>query len=176
MPRCRVVHEDLTAWIDGELPYRRAERLQGHLATCGRCADEGRRLLVAIDAQRRALAAVTAVDDIAPGAPWAQLQSAMRRYEDKRRSFWGWLGDWALRPLPLTGAAVAAAVVLLLLIAGGPAAVLIPLGVEPPPVAVKAHPDLFNNYPLIQHLDVLENFDTVESVPLDDDDQTPHQG
>ena len=68
-----------------------------------------------------------------------------------------------------SSAVAAAAVILALVFAGGPAAVLVPLGVESPPVAVKANPELFKDYPLIQHLDALENFDTVQSVPLDDD-------
>jgi len=175
MPSCRVVQKNLTAWIDGELPRRRGERMQRHVATCAQCAGEAEGLRAAIGAQRRAFATVTAVSDIAPGAQWLQLQSAMRRAEPERVPIWGWVRSWVLHPLPLTGAAVAAAVLLLFLMAGGPAAVLIPLGVESPPVAVKANPELFRNYPLIQHLDVLENFDTVESVPLDDD-QTPHEG
>ena len=44
-----------------------------------------------------------------------------------------------------------------------------PLGLESPPPAVVQHTELFKDYPLIERLDVLEHFDTVESVPLDDE-------
>jgi hypothetical protein len=80
------------------------------------------------------------------------------------------------RPIAVAGAAaMVGAILLLLSVVGGPTAVLVPLGVESPPVAVTREPELFENYRLIQQLDVLENFDTVESEPLDDD-QTYQQG
>jgi len=174
MPSCRAIQEDLTAWIDGELPPRPDARVQRHLATCARCAAEAQRVRAAIATHTHMLTAMTAVDDVVSGALWNRLHAAMQQ-EPEPISTWSRVRGWLLQPLPLAGATVAAAAVLILLIAGGPAAVLIPLGVEAPPLAVKANPDLFRNYPLIQHLDVLENFDTVESIPLDDD-QSPQKG
>jgi hypothetical protein len=101
----------------------------------------------------------------------AKLQRALAAEADGRASAWSSL----FRPLAIAGAVVTAVVVLFFSVMGGPKAVLIPLGVEPPPVAVTSDPDLFENYQVIQHLDALENFDNVESVPLDDD-QPVHQG
>jgi hypothetical protein len=47
--------------------------------------------------------------------------------------------------------------------------VFISVGIESPPTAVVREPDLYTDYPLIQQLDALEHFDTVQSVPLDDE-------
>jgi hypothetical protein len=60
------------------------------------------------------------------------------------------------------------------LLAVGPQMVLMPLGLESPPPAVAQHTGLFKDYPLIERLDVLEHFDTVESVPLDDEGASRH--
>src|SRR5262249_41516280 len=112
--------------------------------------------------------------DAAPA--WARLERALRTTGEPEgtwaalmRPFSATVREWFSHPLAQAAGAVAVAVGLTLVVAGGPKAVLIPLGVAPPPPAVRSHPDLFKDYSLIQHLDALENFDTVESEPLDDD-------
>ena len=171
MANCRAVKVELTAWCDGELSRRRAERIERHLTECAACLAQAESLSAAVRWQRRALPRVTAVTDHDIGALQARLRRALAAEPEPRASFWPWL----FRPVAIAAAAAMIGVVVLFSMMGGPNAVLIPLGVESPPVAVSSEPDLFENYQLIQHLDALENFDTVESVPLDDD-QTLHEG
>jgi hypothetical protein len=51
-----------------------------------------------------------------------------------------------------------------------PETVLVPLGIKSPPAAVSQAPVLFKDYPVIEKLDLLEHFDTVDSIPELDDD------
>jgi len=160
------VQEHLTAWIDGELPTELEGRVRGHLATCGSCAAEAASLRASIGLQQQVLKRLTATDtDV------ARLHAQLRRTIAAERVVAprGWLWAWILRPLVLTPALAMIAVMVLLTAAGGPTDVLVPLGVKSPPVAVKRAPDLFKDYTLIQHLDELEHFDTVESESLDDE-------
>ena len=166
MASCGTVQEHLTAWIDGELSPRWGKRVREHLAGCARCAAEADGLRASIALQRRVLTRLTAADvDV------AMLQARFRRAVDgdaeveRHRSLWNWL----LRPVVLAPALATLAVIVLLSAAGGPTDVLVPLGVTPPPPAVRRAPDLFKDYTLIQHLDELRHFDTVESEPLDDE-------
>ena len=166
---CHNVSQDLTAWIEGELPERRCDYIREHLAACARCSAEAGSLRMAIAWQQRALRAVTSLDGIATVALRAQLQHALAEAE-RRTPLWGWRPAWSSiwGRLALAGAALSFAIVVLLL-AGGPGMVLMPLGLESPPAAVAQHTELFKDYPLIERLDVLEHFDTVESMPLDDE-------
>lgn len=174
-PSCRTVRENLSAWIDAELSRRWTDRVRRHLDGCAACSAEAENLRTAIAGQRHALARIMTLDNFDPARLRAQLRRALHEHSDTTARWsgapewdsprWGWL----LRPVAVAGAALTAAMIGALVFAGGPRAVLIPLGVESPPSAVTREPELFKDYPLIQQLDVLENFDTVESVPLDDD-------
>lgn len=169
MPGCHNVSQDLTAWIEGELPERRYDHIREHLSGCARCSAEADSLRTAIAWQARALRAVTSLDGIAAVPSRARLQRALAAEAEKRTPLWGglaWSPTWGR--LALAGAALSFAAVVLLL-AGGPGMVLMPLGLESPPAAVAQHTELFKDYPLIERLDVLEHFDTVESMPLDDE-------
>ncbi len=171
MTSCQAVEQDLVAWCDGELSERQARRITEHVSACAACAGEAERTRSAIAWQKRALVDITAAT-VDTQALQTKLRRALAAEPDARMPWWGWF----LRPVAVAGAcAVALVVVVFFSVVGGPKAVLIPLGVEPPPVAVSSEPELFENYQLIQHLDALENFDTVESVPLDED-QTLHEG
>lgn len=171
MANCRAVKRDLTAWCDGELSRRWAERIEQHLAECAVCSAEAESLSAAIRWQHQALSRVTAVADYEFGGLEAKLRRALAAEREVPAPFW----SWPFRPVAIALAAAMIGVIMLFSIMGGPNAVLIPLGIESPPVAVSSEPELFENYQLIQHLDALENFDTVESVPLDDD-RTLHAG
>jgi anti-sigma factor RsiW len=176
MASCRVIRDNLTAWIDGELSSRWDDRVRTHLAACAACTTEADGLRQSIELQHRMLSQVTILPGFDPAPAWTRVQRALRAAArdtqdtaDAPGSWMAVLRGWFGHPLALAGAAMAVGLILLLAVAGGPKAVLIPLGVAPPPVAVTSHPDLFKDYSLIQHLDALENFDTVESEPLDDD-------
>jgi len=169
MPKCDAIREQLTAWIDGALPPRASEKIRGHIAGCAACAAESRSLQTTIATQQRLLSHAVGVEDYETAPLRFRLQRALavervRETEDTERS-WGWL----FRPLAIAGAVAASALILALSFAGGPTAVLIPLGVEAPPAKVSRAPEMFKEYPIIQQLDALENYDTVESTPLDDE-------
>ncbi len=169
MSGCRNFSEDLTAWLDGQLPDRRREQVSRHLANCTRCTAEIDSLHAAITLQGHVLRAltVTSVDTEALKTRLRRTLAAegdegtpVWRLRDVVASLWG--------RLALAGAVVSVAVAVLLL-AGGPGMVLMPLGLESPPPAVVQRTELFKDYPMIERLDVLEHFDTVESVPLEDE-------
>jgi anti-sigma factor RsiW len=167
---CHNVSEDLTAWLDGQLPRRQHERIRLHITQCARCAAEVNSLGAAIAWQQHALPAVSALDGVDTSALKVKLRYSMAKEADGGVPVWGlhrvWTSMWGR--LALAGAA-AAVVAIVFLLAGGPGMVLMPLGLESPPPAVARQTELFKEYPLIERLDVLEHFDTVESVPLDDD-------
>ncbi|MBP1684017.1 MAG: putative zinc-finger [Deltaproteobacteria bacterium] len=172
MIRCWFAQRNLTAWLDGELPEPRTRRLRHHLDACSRCSREAEHLRSAVHWHRRALPHL-----LTGGAlETISFQNTMHSVllAERRATVAPWTRP--IRPMVLAGAALMAGLILVLLsVAGGPSAVLIPLGVTSPPVAVTREPDLFENYQLIQQLDALENFDTVQSEPLDDD-ETSHHG
>jgi anti-sigma factor RsiW len=171
MSGCQDFSEDLTAWVEGQLPGWQQERMSEHLRHCLQCATEADSLRCAITWQRRALQAVAALDGVDPLALQAKLRRALTTAAaNDRAPAWGLRDLWAttLGRLALAGATVSIAA-LVLLLALGPGMVLMPLGLEAPPPAVAQQTDFFKDYPLIERLDVLEHFDTVESVPLDDD-------
>jgi anti-sigma factor RsiW len=165
MSTCGTVRENLTAWIDGELSPRWTERVRGHVARCAACAAEADSLRSSIGLQRTVLRHLSTVADVDTAALQARLRRAMAAADTPRPSAWRWL----LRPVVLAPALALVLVLGLFTAAGGPADVLVPLGVAPPPPAVKRAPGLFKDYSLIEHLDALEHFDTVEAEPLDDE-------
>lgn len=165
MNDCRAIEAELTAWCDGELSDRQAQRIEQHLQACPACAAEAEVLRTTIQWQRQTLPRIATAHDMNLAMLHGNLRRALAAEPEPRSAGWAWL----FRPFALAGAAAMIAAIVLFSILGGPRAVLIPLGVEPPPVEVSSEPELFENYQLIQHLDAMENFDTVQSVPLDDD-------
>ncbi len=166
MQSCRTIQENLTAWIDGELSARWNDRVGQHVQACSACAAETESLRAAIEWQRRTLVNAIVVEGLDPAVLQRRFERALRA-DDEATVERGW--SWLWRPVAFASAAVAVAAGVLLFVAGGPQAILMPLGLEAPPAAVGLAPDLFRDYPLIQRLDFLEHFDTVESVPLDDE-------
>jgi hypothetical protein len=111
------------------------------------------------------LTQLTTVGDVDAAVLHARLRRAVAAAAEPRPSRW----RWVLRPVVLAPVLTLLLVLGLFTAAGGPADVLVPLGVASPPPAVKRAPGLFKDYSLIQHLDELEHFDTVEAEPLDDE-------
>lgn len=177
MLRCRFFVKDLTAWIDGALDVKRSARVARHVARCVGCTREAADLRMSIAHQTDLLHVVTATDEVSPELLWMRLQGALATQaeattQSQDDSAWGWRGNLMWRrlmvPAALAGVVVSIAMVLLLHI-GPPETLLIAFGVESPPPMVARQTELFMDYPLIQELDALENFDTVEAVPLDDE-------
>jgi len=177
MSACQDFSEDLTAWVEEQLPAQRWEQLSEHVTHCPRCAAEAHSLRAAIVWQQRALQAVAALDGVDPLALKVRLRRELRAAADDKAPAWGLRAVWATTfgRFALAGAAVSVAATVLLL-GVGPEMVLMPLGLEAPPPAVVQQTDFFKDYPLIERLDVLEHFDTVESVPLDDDGSASQHG
>ena len=165
MASCGAVRENLTAWLDGELSPRWTERVRAHVAACAQCAAEADGLRSSIPSQTAVLKRLSTMDDVDTAVLHARLRRAIAAAAEPRQSVWSRL----LRPVVLVPTCALLGVLALFTAAGGPTDVLVPLGVRPPPPAVKRAPELFKDYSIIQHLDELQHFDTVESEPLDDD-------
>lgn len=172
MPRCRKVRENLTAWIDGEVSASWQERIEQHLMRCSACNEEAEQLRNSIEQQRRVLPRLVEAATVDSGALLAGIRRSLaadRRAEPTP----GWRFNldwkWVLRPIPLALAAAALLLITLVEAAGGPEDVLVPIGVKRPPAAVAHKPGMFRDYAIIEKLDALENFDTVDVEPLDDD-------
>ncbi len=172
MPRCPTIKENLTAWIDGELSVGWSERIEQHLARCPSCSDEARHLRGSVELQRRLLPQLVG----ASASDADRLFASVRRRiaaagADEEPERWWRRVSWTglLRPLPMAAVAAVLLLVTLVEVAGGPDDVLIPVGVKAPPAVVSHKPGMFRDYAIIEELDALENFDTVEVEPLDDD-------
>ncbi len=172
MPSCRRVKDNLTAWIDGEAGSSWNDRIQAHLARCPSCQAEAQSLREAVGHQRDMLGQL-----LGPAPSDAVRMLATIRNQAARRDQASWLEEeegwwtrwaWLARPVPVALAVAALLVVTLVEVAGGPEDVLVPIGAKAPPAAVKRKPAMFRDYAIIEKLEALENFDTVEVEPLDD--------
>ena len=178
MPRCSRVRDDLTAWIDGALAPAATVRVEHHLARCPQCTQETQRLRQSIAAQQRLLPLLFEAKPVEAerllAAVHRSIASGAAIAEDKQ-SWWRSF-DWRqiLRPLPIAVGAAVVVLITLVEVAGGPEDVLVPLGVKAPPAVVKKKPGMFRDYAIIERLDALENFDTVEVEPLDDEPAAEH--
>lgn len=162
---CRVVDRNLTAWADGELAARAQRRVSRHLDTCAACATQARELQRAVQFQRQALRSLQQSTEPPDEALWRAVLRA-RQAESPRRAAAGWA--W-LRPLAIGCAVTMFSLVAFVGAAGGPQAVLVPLGIKQPPPVVSRAPALFKEYQVIEKLEMLEHFETVDTVPLDEE-------
>ncbi|HVM98261.1 MAG TPA: hypothetical protein VMT89_17835 [Candidatus Acidoferrales bacterium] len=94
---------------------------------------------------------------------WTRIKARSEEVEPPSPMQWTWLRF----PL-VVSAVVMLSLVGFVTVTGGPERVLIPLGVKAPPPAVKRAPEMFTKYRMIEKLDMLENFDTVDAVQVDD--------
>jgi len=160
---CAQARRQMTAFVDGALQPRRAARLRAHLHGCPSCQADLEEIEMTVAVQRAALEAP--LPELSPEFE-AQLGERLAELgESDVRSSWA---AWAWKPA-LVGGLAAAAVLLAAAPLGGPSAVLVPLGIAPPPPKVAREPELFRDYAIIEHLDELENFDTVQAIPLEDE-------
>lgn len=158
--QCTRIRQDLTAWVDGELAGRRRARLDDHLDQCPDCRVEAELLRHSVVAQTMALRALAPPDANLP-LLWTRLSGAMA---GEPRSLWRFG-----RAFAGFGLAAVAALLVGVRQAGGPEVLLVPIGVKSPPPKVKTKPRLFQEYPLIEKLEILENLDTVDAIQLDEE-------
>lgn len=183
MPRCSRVRDNMTAWLDGELSPRWTLRVENHVGRCTACAVEAQSLRHTLASQHILLPQLLR-GDVVPREQFradrilADLHRAMAADDVPAAQRWNWGSvdwTWWLRPIPVAVAAAAIIVITLVEVAGGPEDILVPLGVQAPPPVVSKKPGMFRDYAIIERLDALENFDTVDVEPLDDD-QSAEQG
>jgi len=167
---CDRYEEDLTAWIDGELPLIAAVRLRRHLIGCRACGTAIAQLRqtvalqtelltrpLAVDSDR--LLAVTRTSIAALGTPRSvEPATHVPTFAWGRAAFTG-IGVFVL----LVGSAVVVSRSV------GIQPMLIALGVEAPPPQVVRNAELFREYELIRELEALEHFESVDRVSLDDE-------
>lgn len=157
--QCAEAREELTALVDGALDAAPAEAVRRHLRGCAACAAELAAVEEAVAFSREAFAELP---ELRPGfetrlrARLAEAAAAPPWY----RRLW--------RPL-FVGALASLGVLVVARSVGGPSSVLVPLGIQAPPKKVAEKPALYKDYEIIEHLDELENFETVIQTPLETD-------
>ena len=163
---CSEAREELTALADGALETAPAEAVRRHVRGCTSCAAELAAIEEAVAFTREAFAELP---ELRPGfetrlrARLAEAAAAPSWY----RRLW--------RPL-FVGALASVGVLVMARSVGGPSAVLVPLGIQAPPKKVAEKPVLYKDYEIIEHLDELENFETVIQTPLETDITGEHKG
>lgn len=132
--------EDLVAFLDGALPDAERAQVDAHLAGCGACKDELRRL-------QRAAALLTRLPAQEPSPAFARAFFA----EAERKGFFGRLGERLAAAFALPAVRVAAP--------AGALAVMLAVG-----LSVKARRDAARDRDIAEHLELFENYELVQSV------------
>lgn len=151
---CNRNHEDLVAYLDGELDQASRQRLEQHLAECEHCSRS-------LEELRRAVEACRQLEVVEPG-------------EDFQRSFWqrfaaagkpapGWWANLWRRRWPVLVASGA--------VAGGLAVAAVMLAARPrvseADKIIASHLELFSDYEVIRNLEILEDMEFIESLDED---------
>ena len=168
MTSCKPLRENLTAWIDGELPKADGLRVEEHLTGCEACAAEARSLRQAVSWQTDVLPGKLLEAPVDVGAlRWGlhRQLAQLREREEPATPSWAWL----FRPLALAASGFALALFVIVWRSAEPQPLLVSLGVEPPPAEVVTRPDKFQYLDVIENLDVLEHFEAVQAVHLEDE-------
>jgi anti-sigma factor RsiW len=151
---CWRTQRDLTALADGELSPRRAAALRDHLGRCGPCGRLHREIESAVKQHTSLLRRAGVVEvDVEP----------LLRKVVSRLDFIPQATFWWIRP-PVLAAAAAASLVVAFLAFSTRDSMLIVLGLQDPPKVVATKTDFFLDYPLFEHLEVLERLDAVEHL------------
>ncbi|HYD47199.1 MAG TPA: anti-sigma factor [Terriglobales bacterium] len=172
MIRCQSIRPHLTAAADRELSPWRSWQVRRHLDRCDACRSEADKLQRTVSTQITMLRQLMAAPEIPIDEMRRRLRVAIAAEPAINDAPWQW--HFSFRPV------FAGAAVMLLAIStavwgfGGPTTALIALGWVEPPSAVAAKTDLFQDYPLIEQLDALENFDSVNAVPLEEEQTSFH--
>ena len=157
--QCAEAREELTALADGALEAAEADAVRRHVRGCAACAAELAAIEEAVAFTREAF---TELPELRPG-----FETRLRARLEEATAAPSWYRRlW--RPL-FVGALASLGVLLVARSVGGPSSVLVPLGIQAPPKKVAEKPVLFKDYEIIEHLDELENFETVIQTPLETD-------
>lgn len=169
---CIAIRSQLTALADGELPRWRSWQVQRHVRSCDGCRHEADSIKSAVRVQAAWLSS-------APTLPAGDLDHIRRQLrvaiaagaqdEEHRSSTGAAARRFGLQPLAATAAVGLLALSLVSWAYGGPMNLLATIGWIQPPSAVATKTELFRDYPLIQNLDALENFDNVNDIPLEEE-------
>ena len=164
---CSDAQADLTALVDGALEASQADAVRRHLGGCATCSAElaGIEDIILLTGDTLAELPV-----LRPGFE-TRLRARLAAARESSRPWYRRL--W--RPI-FVGAFASAGVLIMAGSVGGPSAVLVPLGIKAPPKVVAEKPELFKDYAIIEHLDELENFETVIQTPLENDITGEDQG
>jgi len=156
---CGWIHDELTAYADGELHGWRALWVRRHLSRCATCANEAAAIAASVAAQRRVLQSLISAD-VASDRIFDSVRRDIRvaRHVESEERQWAWI---PARRLVL--AAAAACVIVGVLYTRSLDPLLMVVGLETPPKIVVEKPDLFIDYPLFEHLDAIESLDNPDS-------------
>lgn len=174
MTSCKTIRENLTAWIDGELSQAELARVENHLADCETCATEARSLRQAVSWQTDILPGKLLDAPVDVGALRLGLHrrlARLRNREETVTSSWTWL----LRPLAVAVSGAALSLLVIIWRSAEPQPLLVSLGVEAPPAEVVTRPEKFQYLDIIENLDVLEHFEAVQAVRLEEERAQVHR-
>jgi anti-sigma factor RsiW len=148
------VDELLIDHVRGELVGAERERVDAHLAVCGRCR-------AARQGFADLMAELARTAPVPPPIHWGAYRAELRERLERRGGRGAARGGWLTRPAP---ALVAAALVAVLVVAG------LPDGLAPPPppdplaldsTILASRLDMLARLDVVQQLDLLEDFNVI---------------
>ena len=162
---CWWFQRDLTALVDGELPWARAARVRFHVSHCPRCAALQVKIARCVAQQQRLLPFAGQIAGVDIERLLGGIRARLGEEPAPSRR-------WGLVPRLAVAATAAALAILVLLRALD--SMLMAAGIADPPPVVAEKPDLFRDYTLFEHFDALEHFETVQAVPLEEPGAAPN--
>ncbi|RLB55223.1 MAG: hypothetical protein DRI34_10905 [Deltaproteobacteria bacterium] len=151
---CDRNHEELVAYLDGELDRENRRQLERHLAGCRRCS----RIL---DELRQAVEASRQLEVVEPSADFRREFWWRFATESRQAPGW-WAGPprWRWPVLAAGGALAAGLAVAVVMLVSRPR-------VSEADKVIASHLELFSDYDVIRNLDILEDMEFIESLDED---------
>lgn len=159
---CVIARRHVVAWNDGELCGLTLRFVRSHYASCAKCRAVAEAWAEEQRQQALVLGALLRLADIPTDRHWTSLEQRLGQQDSIRVHRGIGLLPSAVWRRPLVAAAASAIMLLASWkLARIPEGVAIALGIKSPPPEVLRMPELFQDFALVEKLDVLEQLDAL---------------